>query len=220
MVTSSQPGIRKHGFIKTPSNPICRLGTFVKSLVLCTAAISIMSMLSGCVGMMADSIARSMVTGKTYTDMAKTLPSPPAGHGRLYIYRTPASTHTSVVINIGLLKNPTLFTIDDTAYELIWEAFEYFDLPEGQHEITCGTDVLKRVDFWTSKQYYQKGTNKIQISISNASDVFVRVDSIKEKPLFQPVIVESEQARTEIMKLPYQEKQGHTYGGGKISESK
>ncbi len=191
-----------------------------RNLLLSATMISMLLALSGCVGMVADSMAKSMVTGDSYATMTKSLAAPADGCGRLYVYRTEASTHSQIQVGIGLLKNPTLVTVDDTAYELIYEAFEYFDLPQGQHEITCGTDIVKGVDFWTSRRTYQKGTSRITVSIAAGSDVFVRLDSIPEKPSFKPVVVEKEQALAEISKLPYQKKQGHTYGSGKISEGK
>lgn len=189
----------------------------IKPSIFFITVLFALALLSGCAGMVADSIARSIATDKTYGEMATTLPPLTDGNGRLYIYRTAASTKSSLYYGIGIMKNPTLCTIDDTAYEIIYEVFKYFDLPMGQHEITCGLDVLKKSDRWSGKQYYQKGANKVQISIVNGAETFVRVDLVESKPAFQPLIVDNEQGRTEIVNLPYQKKE-HTFLGGKISE--
>lgn len=189
----------------------------MKSLVYITVVISTLVLLSGCAGLVIDSMGRSMSTGETYGEMIKTLPPLTEGKGRLYIYRTEGSTKSSLQYGYGIAKNPTLFTVDDDAYELIWEAFKYIDLPVGQYEVTCGSDVLKKVDFWGGKGHFQRGVNKVQVSISNASETFVRLDGTKEKPFFQPIIVKTEQASEEILNLPYQ-KGAFERAGGKISQ--
>jgi len=176
-------------------------------------------MLGGCVGILVDSMAKSMATEETFSEMVSKFASLKDGSGRLYIYRTEASTKTSIAINIGLVKNPTLCTVNDTAYELIWEAFRCVNLPEGQHEITCGSDVLKNVDFWSGRRHYQRGANKIKISILSGVETYVRVDGIGEKPYFQPVLVENMQGREEIFELPYQTGAfAEPGGGGEISK--
>jgi hypothetical protein len=174
-------------------------------------------LLCGCAGMIADSMAKSWVTGKTYQKMAPTLEPPPDGSGRLFIYRTESSTKMSAQYGVGFMKNSTLCTVDDTVYEIVWEAFRYYDLPEGQHEVTCGQDIIKG-KYSGRNRSFQKGTNNIQVQISNNADTFVRVDGTSKEPFFLPVIVDSEIGRKEIFKLPYQEKDGHTYRGGKISD--
>jgi len=187
------------------------------SLVRFTIILYTLALLSGCMGMMADSIAKSWVTGETYEEMAATLPQPKEGSGRLFIYRSATSTKSSLKYGIGLVKNSTLCTIDDTVYELIWEVFRYIDLPKGEHVVTCGRDVLQKRDFWTSKPYYQRGANKILVSVPNVTDVFVRVEATELPPYFQPVLVESAQGREEILKLQYQKEGSHTYCDGAIS---
>lgn len=189
----------------------------MKSLVRITVVLSTIALLSGCAGLLIDAMTRSSATGKTYGEMTKTLPPLTDGNGRLYIYRAETSTKTSLQYGYGIAKNPTLFTVDDNAYDLIWEAFKYIDLPVGQYEVTCGSDVLEKVDFWSGKRQFKRGANKIQVSISNASETFVRLDGTKEKPFFQPIIVETEQGSKEMWKLPYQ-KVGFSLPQGKISQ--
>jgi len=67
---------------------------------LLTAAI-MLSMLSGCAGMMVDAIERSQATDKPYAEMAANLSPPSNGDGRLFIYRTEASTKTSLVVRLA-----------------------------------------------------------------------------------------------------------------------
>ena len=173
--------------------------------------------LAGCAGMIMDAAKKADATGDTYGKMKETLALPTRSNGRLYIYRTPNSTNYSIQYGIGLQKNTTYCTIDDSAYELIWETFKYFDLAEGSHEISCGKDVLKKVEFWSGKIKFQQGKNKLKVMILNSSEVFVRVDGTIESPYFQPVLVNSEQGNKEIFNLPYQ-KAAFNIPDGKITE--
>jgi len=193
------------------------VGFSIKLFLGLTIVICTLTFLTGCAGMLADSMAKSWVTGETYGKMATTLAPPADGNGRLFIYRTNTSTKRSVQFGIGIVKNATLCTVDDTAYEIVWEVFRYFDLPEGQHEVTCGQDILKKQS-WSGKRSFQRGANKIQIQVSNAVDTFIKVDSTNEEPFFRLAIVDNEQARKEIFELSYQKKDGHTFHGGKIAE--
>ena len=190
----------------------------LKYIIRLTVILFIPALLSGCAGPFVDSLGKSMISGKTYGEMINTLPPISDGNGRLYFYRTKASTKSEYLFsygnNYGLAKNPTLCTIDDTAYEIIWEVFRYVDLPVGNHEVTCGIDVLKEGN---KKYNYQRGVNKIQISISNTADTFVRVDGAKEKPFFQPILVNREQARKEMYILPHQNGM-FVYRDGKLSQ--
>ena len=173
----------------------------MKFYILSIILLSTITMLSGCFGMMAESIAKSAVTDKSYGEIASTLPPIADGNGRFYIYRTKASTKTSLnptmLLGYGPSKNVVFFTVDDTAYEIIWETFRYIDIPEGHHEVTSGNNILKVVGGF-GKHHFQKGENKIQCSVSNGSEIFIRIDAIKEKPFFLQVIVNSDQAMEEI----------------------
>ena len=91
----------------------------MKSFILSIAMLSIIVKLSGCAGSMMNSLGKSMSTGKTYGEMRATRPKLEDGKGRLNVYRTKASTNTSLEIGNGLQKNPTFVTVDDTAYKLI-----------------------------------------------------------------------------------------------------
>ena len=175
------------------------------------------SMLSGCMGLLADSITKSIATGDKYSEMAASIVPPSGNDGRLYIYRTEASTKTGLRYGIGLVKNPTVCTVDDDASELIWETFKYFDLPSGQHQITCGSDVVKSTDFWSGKRHYQRGANKVEISVSSQSETYIRVESVDG--VLKPVIVENAQGRAEIAEIAYQKKDKyHTFPPGKVGE--
>lgn len=190
-------------------------------LVRSVFIIGALASLSGCGGMLADSMARSWVTGDTYGELAASLPKTKEGSGRVFLYRTNASTSSSLNYGIGLVKNSTLCTVDDNVYEIIWEVYRYVDLAEGPHVITCGSDVIKNKNLWIGNrdfQNYQRGANQISVVIENSADIFVRVDTTsKEPPYFQPSLVDGELGRGEIFELQYQEKGGHSYHDGKIS---
>ena len=78
----------------------------------CTVAAVPLILLTGCVGMIADSISKSMLTGDTYAAMSATLEPPSEGAGRVFVYRTESSTKHSLMVGAGLMKNPTLFTVN------------------------------------------------------------------------------------------------------------
>lgn len=170
------------------------------------ASLAIMALVSGCAGIIIDSVTRAKVTGDTYDELINKLKSPEDGNGRIYIYRTESSTKNSLVYGIGIMKNLTFCTVDNNAFELIWESFRYYDLPAGQHEVTCGVDVIKVEDEWSGKHHYEKGVNKIVVPVFNNSEIFIRVELIKEKPYYKPIIVDVEEGKKEIKILPLQEK--------------
>ena len=187
---------------------IIKVDISIKPTIRIVVTSFVLALLAGCVGAMVESLAYSQVTGQNFSETKAGLPSPAAGNGRLYIYRTEASTGLSFEYGIGFVRNPVLCTVDDDVYEIIWEAFRYFDLPTGQHEITCGEDVVdisKDGVFSLSRgRHFQRGKNKIHVLISEASETFLRVDVTAEKPHFEPISVKAEQAQKEISDLPYQ----------------
>ncbi len=177
-----------------------------------------MLIVSGCAGAIINSLSKSSITGENYSEIENHLKPPTDNKGRLYVYRSIDSTKNKFVYGIGVQKNYTFCTVDDNAFQIIWEAFKYFDLPEGQHEVTCGNDILKIDNSWSGTHHYMKGSNSINITISNSLETFLRVDWIKDKPFFKPVIVSKEQGQKELMNLPHQEKPFGVYGkGGKTN---
>jgi hypothetical protein len=175
-------------------------------------------LVSGCAGMWADSMARSWVTGETYANMAASHPQIKEGYGRLFLYRVGTSTDSSLEYGIGLVKNPTLCTVDNAVYEIIWEVYRYIDLAEGSHVITCGSDVISKNEHFSSKNNFQRGANQISVVVKNSAEIFVRVDLTgKQPPYFKPTLVDSGQGQTEILNLQYQKIGGLKYVDGKIS---
>lgn len=166
--------------------------------------------LGGCMGSLIDTASWHWFTSpvETYPEMTANHTALKEGNTRVFIYRTDSS------------KNPTLCTVDDTAYEIIWEIYRYVDVAQGKHIITCGSDVIKSRDHWTSDynfQNYQRASSQISLAVESAAEIFVRVDETGKKPsYFQPTLVSSEQAHQEILKLRYQKIGGHTYFDGKI----
>lgn len=171
-----------------------------KIFIRFTFVLSIPFFITGCAGVFVDSLGKSMITDESYSVVAKTLPPVKDGSGRLYLYRTESSTTSELYSGSGYKKNPTVCRIDENVYEIIWEVFRYFDLPEGKHKVACAIQIGKGV---TKRFSYKGGANEIGVLISNAAETFVRVD-LNTKKLFQPVLVESLQAREEMAKLPHQ----------------
>ncbi len=193
----------------------------LKPVAFVLTSLALMALVSGCAGIIIDSVTRAKVTGDTYDELVNNIRSPEDGNGRIYIYRTESSTKNSLVYGIGIMKNLTFCTVDNNAFELIWESFRYYDLPIGQHDVTCGLDVIKVEDKWSGKHHFEKGVNKIIVPVSNNSEIFVRVELISEKPYYKPIIVEAEEGRNEIKSLPHQEKpMGYAKDGIVTQESK
>lgn len=173
-------------------------------------------LLPGCVGIVADSIAKSWNTGSKFSDIAPSLASIPDGFGRLYIYRTKDSTKTSLMYGIGFVKNPTLVTVDGMAHEMLWETFKYFDLAEGSYPVSAGYDILQKRVRGQKGPKYRLGTNVTEIQVTRGMEIFVRVDLNEARDNFHPSLVDAEVGRKEIANLREQEKSGHTYPGGKL----
>jgi hypothetical protein len=180
-----------------------------------TSMLGILALLSGCAGMLQDSIGRSMSTGDTYNEMAKALPPPSKGMGRLYIYRTEKSTASHLTGNpvsgMTIRKSISSCDIDGSEFRVMWKTFAYVDLPEGQHKVSCPSTFLKALYSNPSKAALYASTNLIEVTISHASDVFVLLDITMEgksvvDSIFQPILVNSIQARKEIAELPHYEK--------------
>ena len=199
------------------ANDIMKAVCFIKNLVTMRFAVRVgtivgmLALLSGCAGMLQDSIGRSMSTGDTYNEISKTLSPPSDGMGRLYIYRTAKSTATHLAGNpisgMTLRKSISSCDIDGSEFRVMWETFAYVDLPEGRHEMSCPSGFLKTLFKDPSKAALYESTNMIEITISRTSDVFVLLDMTMEgksvvDSIFQPILVNSSQARTEISELP------------------
>lgn len=191
------------------------LNFIIRFLIIITSV----NLMSGCGGMWADSMARSWVTGESFEEMSASHPQAAAGNARVFFYRTSSSTISSLKYGVGLVKTPVLCAIDDTVYEIIWEAYRYVDLAEGKHVITCASNVKVGKKSLYSKAYFPNDTKQISLVVGNLPEIFVRVDTTsKEPPAFQPTLVDSAQARLEILKLQYQKIGGHNFTDGKISE--
>ncbi|MCW5635369.1 MAG: hypothetical protein KIT17_18675 [Rubrivivax sp.] len=183
------------------------------------SVVSILPFFGGCAGLLVDAIAKSAVTGGPYSEVSKSFPAVPAGYGRVYLYRTEASTRTTLKGNVLtgalLLKNPTVCSVGVHVHEVVWEAFMYIDVPEGPTEITCGDDVIGDV----RQQRYRKGVNRLQLAVTKSAEHFVRVDVAPEPAMFKPVLVDPAAARAEMASLPIQDSgMPHTYQRGVLSE--
>ncbi|MEJ2454841.1 MAG: hypothetical protein P8103_11880, partial [Candidatus Thiodiazotropha sp.] len=177
---------------------------------------TVSALLSGCAGMMVDSLTRSGSTGDTYSEMKDTIPPPAEGTGRLYIYRTAASTETSYGPGAigGSSKNRAWCDLDGKEFMLLWETFFYIDLTEGQHQLSCLSKYMRDV-FSTSRNAKLRNTtvNKVNFLITNSSDTFVRLDATEvSKYIFQPIITDAADAHVEMKELPVlEEKERHRH---------
>ncbi len=142
---------------------------------------------SGCAGMVADGMVKSTSTDKTYAELAP-LPDPINSEGRIYIYRTKASTKNRMVYGKGISKNYMFCVIDDQGFWLLWDVFMYKDLLPGLHEISCSTKAR------------QRGTQKLQLLVQENKELYVRIDIIENK--ITPILVEAAIAKSEISNLP------------------
>lgn len=143
--------------------------------------------MSGCAGMIADAMVKATSTGKTYAELAP-ISAPINSDGRVYIYRTEAATKNSMEVGKGISKNYTYCVVDDQGFWLLWEVFMYKDLPSGLHEVSC------------SYKSRQRGTQKLQLSVQNNKELYVRIDIIENN--LTPILVDAEIAKAEISNLP------------------
>lgn len=188
--------------------------TWYKMVYAAIIILGMLTLLTGCVGLVAGSMAKSMSTTKSYADMEYFLPELAEDQGRIFVYRTRSSTGVSLEFNLGLVKNPTYFTIGDDAYEIIWEAFRYFDLSSGQHQITSGRDVLVKTDAWRGeKGVFKRGTNALQVTLEPGSSIYLRLDLTEDGKSFRPTLVDYQTAISEIGPLPHQHKRYQVYDG-------
>ncbi|MCP3891683.1 MAG: hypothetical protein GY702_22860 [Desulfobulbaceae bacterium] len=143
--------------------------------------------ISGCAGMLADGMVRATSTGETYAELAP-IPTPINTDGRIYIYRTESATKNSLEYGKGISKNYIFCVVDDQGFWLLWEVFMYKDLPPGLHEISCSTKAS------------QRGTQKLQLSLQENNELYVRIDVIENK--ITPVLVDAAIAKAELSNLP------------------
>jgi hypothetical protein len=64
------------------------------TVVICGA------LLSGCLGAVLTKSAESEATGKRYSEFMVSAPGTPTGNGRLFVYRTSASTRHGLALNM------------------------------------------------------------------------------------------------------------------------
>lgn len=140
-------------------------------------------LLSGCLGAVITRSAESEATGKRYSELMASATGAPTGKGRLFVYRTSASTRHGLALNYGVTTNEFPCVVDKGAYLLMTEAYLKLDLDPGVHEVSCH-DVLFRKGF-PPKFAYRKGTEVLTVAISPAADTYVRIDEIdgKETPV-------------------------------------
>jgi hypothetical protein len=191
----------------TSDNSTYRQHKLVHIFPIFTVAI----LLTGCAGMMVDAMYRSGATGNTYSEMKDEILPPSKGSGRLYLYRTELSTKTSYGPgNIGgSSKNIAWCDLDGNEFMLLWETFFFVDLPEGQHKISCLSAYMRDV-FSNSRNDKLRNTsiNEIDISITNSSETFVRLDATEaSRYIFQPIITTATNAQSEMLNLPLLEEE-------------
>lgn len=146
-------------------------------LAICSA------LLSGCLGAVLTKSAESEGTGKRYSELMASATGAPSGKGRLFVYRTSASTRHGLALNYGITTNEFPCVVDKGAYLLMTEAYLELELDPGAHEVSCH-DVLFRKGF-PPKFVYRKGTEVLTVAISPAEDTYVRIDEVngKETPV-------------------------------------
>jgi len=171
--------------------------------------------LVGCAGLAIDTLAKAISTTGTYSKLSKETPPPKEGSGRIYVYRTRESTRMGLSVGVGLLKNPAVITVDSEAYEIVWEAYRYFDVPAGTYEITCGKDVIKGHNYISGRPYYRKGSTKLSVPVKAGQDVYLRLDILGGEGGYKLSNVPPSQAESEMANLPYQ-RRPHAYIDGKV----
>ncbi len=168
--------------------------------LLCTGLLA-----SGCAQIMSaaiiDGLNRNDWTGKPYSVVAATLPAPPPGHGRIFLYRTKRSTTTESEYNKVLTKNVFYCMLDERLHKIVWEAFLPVVWEAGTFMFSCGGIVA-----WTDTLGREKlnpvGTQQLELNVRPQQDLYVRIDLVDNKPT--PRLVDANTARAEMANLEIQ----------------
>jgi len=174
--------------------------TNLKVLVI----VLIATLTAGCAGMIMDAIVQSeRSSDKTFFELTKTREAIPAGVGRVFLYRTEASTMSSLQYGIGLQKNIIYCNLDGKLIAMYWELFLFLDITPGKHKMMCfkGKEVQGILTFMVDSQtnYYIRvdaaleEDKKMESNFDNEDD-----DDEKLNVKLTPVLVASKTAIKEL----------------------
>lgn len=172
--------------------------SFIRFFNGCAALLVIALTGVGCVGLITDSVVKAVATGGTYEKVAPTFPPILPGHGRLIVYRTADSTKTTLVLNIGLQKNPISYELDQRPGSLLWSSFTRFDLPLGPHSVGC--NEFETTSPWKVRRNPPR--TLVNLDLAEGAAAFVRFDIADGHPV--AVQVQPEVAASELAKIAYQ----------------
>ena len=173
--------------------------------ILALAATSLVA--SGCVQIMSaamiDGLNRNDWTGRTYAEEARSLPAAAPGHGRIFFYRTQASTTTLSEYGKVMTKNVFYCMLDERLHKIIWEAFLPVAWEAGTFMFSCG-GVVASTDYLGRETLNKEGGQRLELTVRPQQDLFVRIDLVDGKPTpvpVDPTVAKSEMADLELQKL-------------------
>jgi len=140
----------------------------MKTIIQVFVIALVATLTSGCAGMIMDAIVQSeRSSDKTFSELTKTRETIPTGKGRVFLYRTEASTISSLRYGIGLQKNIVYCSLDGKLIAMYWELYLFLDVSPGEHNITCvkGKEIH----------------NTLLFSVNSKNNHYIRVDAALEK---------------------------------------
>jgi hypothetical protein len=152
--------------------------------ILTLILISVLLMNTGC-GALYGSIVRGAALEGRYDEIKDTMPAIPEEQGRVVVYMTAGGPRFWNMIGII-----TKIKVDHTTFpEMLGASYTYLDLEKGAHNITTGKNTL---DF----ELNDKDIKYVRIDAKDY--IFIRVLN-----KYNPILIESDIAETEIAKLKY-----------------
>ena len=142
----------------------------------------------------AGAVMPSVTAGAKYPEVMAANPVPPPGKGRLFVYRTAASTETHADPLLGTVEKTVTCVLDQEIIFLASTAFIVRDLTPGPHEVSCHDVRSSRSP--SQGIGFRKGTQSLALSTVTGASAFVRIDPRDGKDT--PVSVDPSEAVREI----------------------
>jgi len=144
--------------------------------------------LTGCVGA---AMRGGMTDNISYQQTMATSPAIAPGHGRIVVYSPIGGPN--IVSTLGVID---FISIDNDIVRFGGQSYFYLDVPAGTHNLTT-TAIVTGI----RKNNIQPGKNRIELRVSEAQVVYVRIGSERAMVYSLETVLKSE-AEAEMVDLP------------------
>jgi hypothetical protein len=168
--------------------------------------------LTGCGAAMVDALNRGDHTGKPFSQLSSSFKPTTDDRGRVFVYRTRASTTVESEFNKVMTKNVFYCLLGERLQKILWEVFLPIEWSAGEYEFSCG-GVLVSTDYFGNEAQVRRGTQRVMVTLAPGKDVYIRLDLVNNVPT--PVVVSPEVARSEMSDLPIQ-LQARPHAAGRV----